>query len=92
MFAKCSCPIQPNMTYSQLREIITSKQMCTHSLYICPHLDRELRRADAERMRRSYYDQRLRKQGFSQEEIDKMPRRKRGSGRSFEQAEVSFDF
>lgn len=90
---KCSCPIKPNMTFDDLKQIILDKKMCTEeAMYICPNLDRELRKADAERDRRKYYNRRLKQQGFTDEQINSMPRRKRGAGRTFESAEVDFDF
>lgn len=70
---KCKCwqnGLRPNMTWEQLiTEIVRPQKYCTAGHYICPTLDKELRRADAERQRRGMYAKRLKKQGYSDEEI-----------------------
>lgn len=92
MLFKCSCPITEGMNYDELTQIIRDRKMCTDRLCICPNLDRELRRADVERQRRQYYNKRLERAGYSKDQIAEMPRGRRTAGRSFEVAEVDFDF
>lgn len=68
-----------------------SKNCCELVGYICPELDKALRAADAERTRRAQYNKRLKKQGFTDADISKMPRgrgRKSISGK-FEAVDIS---
>lgn len=60
--SECTCPIEPNMNYDELRAIISNVQMCSDSRvnpgrgWICPNLDKELRRADGQRQWRARLD------------------------------------
>lgn len=64
---ECLCPIRPNMTWDELmNEIIHPIMNCCDSRnapakgWICPTLDKELRRADKERQRNERYEERKR--------------------------------
>lgn len=74
----CTCPIRPGMTYEDIiTDILRAGKNCCHPKWICSHLDKELRRAEAERDRRKWYNKRLEKQGLSKEEIKNMPLKRR---------------
>lgn len=57
---QCRCPIRPNMTYDELmKELYQARTYCTYDAgYICPTLDKEMRRADTERQRKIYIENR----------------------------------
>lgn len=80
---RCKCfdrGFKLGMDYADILQFVNGKDnVCTFPLFLCPNVDKELRRADEERKRRSYYSKRLKKAGYSQEEIDRMPVRKRRS-------------
>lgn len=82
MKQNCACwdqGLHIGMTYEQLTNFVKSRRMCSDRQYICPNVDRELRRADTERERRKYYNKRLKAAGYSDEEIAQMPHRRRRS-------------
>lgn len=72
----CRCPISPGMNYEQLKQIIRDGKMCT-TRWVCRNMDRELRRAEVDRDRRSQYEKRLKQQGLTNEEITRRKGRQR---------------
>lgn len=81
----CTCPIRPKMTYEQIKEeIILPRKMCTDAQgmrWMCPTLDKELRRADRERGYRKRQAKQMKKEGYAPDQIQKaqtQPRRTRG--------------
>lgn len=93
MQRQCKCwdvGLKPNMSYEQLTEFVRSRKMCSDPNYICPSVDKELRRAEKEKRQREQYHKQLRRKGLTKDEIDNKQMRSRT--RSKEVAEVSFDF
>lgn len=73
------------MTWDELlEEIVRPENYCTSlkhmpnfsGAHICSTLDKELRRADAERSRKNYYYKRQKEKGLTDAQIDSMPRRR----------------
>lgn len=94
---KCTCPIRPNMSYDELlEEIVRPGKNCCDSRnhegrgWICAVLAKELHRADEERQRRYYYNKRLKRAGYTDEQLKNMPQRRRTRNLTIE-TEVNFD-
>jgi hypothetical protein len=85
MVRECKCHelgLRPNMTYEELFELVKNDKYCTAGDYnvpgyMCPTMDKELRRADTERQRRKWYSKRLQSQGLTKHEADNKPLRHR---------------
>lgn len=87
MSEKCSCPIRPKMSKKEIQEeILIPRKMCTDVIhhppfsgrgYLCSTLLKELRRADQEETWRRYQKKTLKRAGYTDEQIEKMPRKRR---------------
>lgn len=76
----CTCPIRPNMSKQELLdEIYIPQKNCCHPHHICRHLDREMRRAEKEASWKKYQSKKLKRAGFTDEDIKRMPRKKKGA-------------
>lgn len=90
--ANCTCPIRPGMTYEQLRTEVLP-YMCTPVQYgMCSTLTKEFTRATADNDRRRRAAQKLKAEGFSQEQIDNMPARRRRRGGTVQEDVPTLEF
>lgn len=81
--SKCKCwdlGLKAGMEYEALRQFVRDTDGgCTHDPALCPTLDKQLRQAETVRDRRQMYAKRLQNQGYTKEEIESMPTKRRRS-------------
>lgn len=92
----CGCydlGLVPNMSYEDIvTKVIRTSGGCCAPRWICPTLDRELRRAEAEHERKNQYYKRLKQQGHSDADIKKRQQRRRGKKPASIDTVIKFDF
>lgn len=74
----CRCPIKPGMSHYDLIEKVVPHNCCA-PLFLCPALDKVLREAEVIRDRRAQYNKRLKKQGYTEDQINARPYKGRSS-------------